>query len=150
MPTEAGLAPAGIAVQVPLPEEVHETYLEIRDVQQRDLITALEILSPANKQGVGREFYIRKRMPVLGSLSHLVEIDLVRAGAAMPVMGSPPSSDYRILVSRSERRPEARLFPFSMRDPIPRFLGSAPPSRRGIARTRSRPHSERALRGCWL
>jgi hypothetical protein len=106
---------------VPLPGEVHETYLEIREVQQGDLITALEILSPANKQGAGREFYLRKRMAILGSRSHLVEIDLIRAGAPMPVVGSPPASDYRILLSRSERRPEARLFPFSTRDPIPRF-----------------------------
>jgi hypothetical protein len=39
----------------------------------------------------------------------------------MTVFGADHRSDYRILVSRADRRPLAELRPFSVRDPIPRF-----------------------------
>jgi hypothetical protein len=52
----------------------------------------------------------------------LVEIDLLRAGEPMPVLGWAGQSDYRILISRGDRRPTAQLLPFSLRQPIPPFL----------------------------
>jgi hypothetical protein len=112
-----------VVVEVPLLEEVTERYLEIRDTQD-EVITALEILSPANKRpGEGRQQYERKRLQVLDTLTHLVEIDLLRAGEPM-AMSSPVAntvSDYRILISRSELRPRAALLPFGVRQPIPGF-----------------------------
>ena len=42
-------------VQVPYPDEVRETYLEVRETSTHYVVTVLEILSPANKrQGRGR------------------------------------------------------------------------------------------------
>jgi hypothetical protein len=38
----------------------------------------------------------------------------------MPVLGDV-STDYRILVSRGYRRPEADLYSFGLQDPIPAF-----------------------------
>jgi len=111
-----------LTVTVPLMEEMQERYLEIREVKTGVVITTLEVLSPKNKRaGEGRDAYLRKRQKVLASLTHLVEIDLLRAGKPMPIQGNAPSADYRILVSRGDRRPTAQLYAFSLRDPIPKF-----------------------------
>lgn len=111
-----------LTVTVPMVEEVQERYLEIREVATGAVITAIEILSPKNKRaGDGRQAYERKRNQVLASLTHLVEIDLLRGGQPLPMSGSA-KSDYRILVSRSDRRPSAQLYAFSVRQEVPSFL----------------------------
>jgi Uma2 family endonuclease len=70
-----------LTVQVPVPDEVRETYLEVRETRTDFVLTVLEILSPTNKRlGRGRRLYEDKRMEVLASRTHLVEIDLIRAG----------------------------------------------------------------------
>ena len=108
------------SVQVPMPEEVTERYLDIREMTTGDVVTALEVLSPKNKRpGQGRQIYEEKRCQVLGSLTNLVEIDLLRAGASMTMVGNIPDSHYRILVSASHQRPKADLYAFSIRDPLP-------------------------------
>lgn len=110
-----------IKVNVPMPEEVKETYLEIRQIGTGKVVTVIEVLSPKNKRpGEGRDQYNAKRHKVLESQSHLVEIDLLRGGEPLPMSGGV-ASDYRILVSRSDRRPEAELYPFDLPEPIPIF-----------------------------
>lgn len=87
------------------------------------MVTAIEILSPANKRaGKGRQAYQDKRQETFASATNLVEIDLLRGGEAMPLLGEVPQSDYRILVYRRRYRPFAELYPFSVRDEIPKFL----------------------------
>jgi len=116
--------PAPVLVELPLPDEMTETYLEVRSVEDDRVITVLEILSPSNKRyGTGRELYLSKRSGVLASLTHLVEIDLLRGGEPMPMRGKEEEidNDYRILISRRSRRPTADLYPFSVREPIPPF-----------------------------
>lgn len=111
-----------LEVDVPMSDHVEENYLEIREVRTGILVTIVELLSPTNKLGeAGREQYVQKRAQVLGTRTHLVEIDLLRAGEPMPVVGRPIHSDYRILVSRGERRPRAQLYAFGLRQPIPQF-----------------------------
>ncbi len=62
-------------------EEVKERYLEVRETKTDAVITVIEILSPKNKRkGKGRSVYEQKRHSILGSMSNLVEIDLLRAG----------------------------------------------------------------------
>lgn len=108
-----------ILVEVPAPDEVRERYLEIRDSTNDEVITVIEILSPSNKRpGEGRTRYEQKRRQVLSLRTNLVEIDLLRAGEPMPV-SYIPASHYRILVSRGWQRPQAYLYPFNLRDPIP-------------------------------
>lgn len=115
-------APGVVTVEVPLRDEVRETFLEVRSTSDERVVTVLEILSPANKRaGSGREQYSEKRLGIFSTRTHMVEIDLLRAGEPMPVRGWDGRSDYRILVSRGDRRPSARLLPFSMRQPIPSF-----------------------------
>jgi hypothetical protein len=93
--------------------------VEIRDRAKRQLITAIELLSPANKYaGPDREQYEAKRRQILSSPVHLVEIDLLRGGRHMPMI-APPECDYCVLVSRAEERPRAGLWPWNLRDPMP-------------------------------
>ncbi|MGD1944260.1 MAG: DUF4058 family protein [Leptolyngbyaceae cyanobacterium] len=109
-------------VTIPLAEEVRERYLEIRETTTGAVITALELLSPTNKRpGEGRDAYLRKRQQVRSSASHLVEIDLLRAGAALPIENVSQATHYRILISRCESRPQAQLYGFDLPDPIPAF-----------------------------
>jgi len=103
-------------------DEVSENFLEIHEVKTGKLITVLELLSPVNKlHRQGREEYERKRGYVFRSWTNLVEIDLLRAGDPMLVVGAQVQSDYRILVSRGMQRPRASLIVFMLRQPIPAF-----------------------------
>ena len=111
-----------VTVTVPVPLELREGYLEVREVATKEVVTVIEVLSPSNKRpGKGRETYEEKRREVLGSRTHLVEIDLLRGGEPMPVSGSNIQGNYRILVSRSDRRPRADLYVFNLQDIIPTF-----------------------------
>ena len=124
-PAGAGKKTGGAAVlevEVPVLDSVEETFLEIHQTQTGKLVTVIEILSPGNKLHTeGREDYELKRSQVFSTRTNCVEIDLLRAGAPMPIVGGSPRSDYRILVSRGARRPRAHLYPFSLRDVIPEF-----------------------------
>ena len=109
-------------VTVPVAETVKQGYLEVREVLTGQVITAVEILSPVNKRmGKGRQQYEDKRNYILNAQTHLVEIDLLREGKPMMFLGQVPESDYRILVSRGDCRPQADLYAFDLQDPIPTF-----------------------------
>ena len=63
--------------------------------------------------------YLMWRFPVLESATHLVEIDLVRAGDPLPLEGYDGDAPYSILVSRNELRPSAEFYPFELQSSIP-------------------------------
>ena len=108
-------------VQVPLPVEMTERFLEVRLVQTNVLVCVIEVLSPTNKRpGEGRTAYETKRQKILASATHLVEIDLLRGGLPLP-LGNPDRKPYSILVSRSGDRPNAELYEFDLPEPIPCF-----------------------------
>lgn len=118
------IAPDGdtVVVDVPVLDEIRETFLEIRSTESERVVTVLEILSPTNKRaGEGRDQYTEKRSRIFSTRTNLVEIDLLRAGEPMPVLRWNGRSDYRILVSRGALRPKAQLLPFSVRQVVPSF-----------------------------
>ena len=126
---KAATGAAVVEVEVPIADRLRETYLEVRGVEEGEVVTVIEVLSPANKRpGEGRRLYLQKRTSVLSTLTTLVEIDLLRSGERMTIVGAWPRSDYAILWSRSWQRPRAHLLPFDLRDPIPGF---AIPLRKG-------------------
>ena len=115
----------GVAVEAPaevylMDVEVERLKrIEIRDNQQRQLITVIELLSPTNKYaGPDRDQYEAKRGEILASAVHFVEIDLLRGGPRMP-MTEAPRCDYCVLVSRYENRPKAEFWPIQLVDPLP-------------------------------
>ena len=116
------LAGAGfVEVEVPVKDEVEETYLEVRETEGGQVITIIELLSPGNKvNNEGRKDYEEKRLAIFSSRTNLVEIDLLRAGAPIPV-SKKIQSDYRILIRRGARHLRGQLYPFSARQMIPAF-----------------------------
>jgi hypothetical protein len=127
-PLSESIASASVATQVrpqevmlPVSSKTKERYLEVREAGTDAVIGVIEILSPKNKRkGDGRLAYETKRQKILDSASHLVEIDLLRSDSPMAMQGAV-GSDYRILVSRAERRPKAELYGFTMKEAIPSF-----------------------------
>ena len=110
-------------VTLPMPIEVKERYLEVRDVSTHAVITAIELLSPKNKRaGAGRTRYLKKRLDILSSNSHFVEIDLLRGGEPMPVFGDRHPTAYRIIVSHSFQRPAADLYSIDLQHDLPDIL----------------------------
>jgi hypothetical protein len=118
--TAIGLLTSPEKVMLPMIEEIKERYLEIRDIATDAVITVIEVLSPKNKQaGEGRDAYEKKRRRILESATHLIEIDLLRAGKAMPIASTQGPKAYRILVSRSPQRPAADLYALTVQTPLP-------------------------------
>lgn len=120
--TEIAVQVRPTPVRLPMPLEIRERYLEVREVGTNQVVTVIEILSPKNKRkGEGRTAYEKKRQQVLRSLSHLVEIDLLRGNLPMPMKGTAEKVDYRIVISRESARPMADLYGFSLREAVPAF-----------------------------
>ncbi|MEM9008067.1 MAG: DUF4058 family protein [Cyanobacteria bacterium P01_F01_bin.86] len=110
-------------VTLPVPVEVRERYLEVREIGSNQVVTAIELLSPANKKkGKGRDVYEAKRAAILSSQSHFIEIDLLRGQAPFPVIGASSLGDYYVLVSRADDRPKAQFYSFTLREKLPEFL----------------------------
>jgi hypothetical protein len=110
------------AVRVPMLEEVKRNYIEIKEAASKEVVTAIEVLSPTNKRpGKGREQYDRKRQQIFNSRTHLVEIDLLRNWEPMQLFDCNLKTDYRILVSRQQQRPQAALYGFKLQNQIPLF-----------------------------
>ncbi len=111
-----------ITITVPIPETVKQGYLEVKKVGTGEVIAVIEVLSPINKlAGKGREQYEDKRLKIFGSLTNLVEIDLLRQGRPIVILNNGFKSDYRILVSRKNTRPNADLYAFNLREKNPYF-----------------------------
>lgn len=117
---EAGVAVMEpVEVANPLPETVPQLSVEIRDVAQRRLVTLIEILSPANKHSRGALEYHDRRIELLQTRTHLLEIDLLRGGARIQLLAEPPAAPYYIYLSRTERRPMTQVWPVSLRQRLP-------------------------------
>ncbi len=72
--------------------------VEIRQVGTDRLVTAIEILSPVNKQRnhEARIEYLRKRRELLRSQAHFMEIDLLRVGERTPLDRPVPDAPYYV------------------------------------------------------
>lgn len=116
-----GIGVIEMDVEVPIELPVEEWFLEIRAVGEGKLVTVIELLSPTNKSaGDGREEYLKKRDHLFRTKTNLVEIDLLRAGKPMPLWTpAPVESPYRVLISRGDSRPMAKLLAFGIRQAIP-------------------------------
>ena len=83
-------------------EEFRENFIEIYETEpEQQLVTCIEVLSPANKRrgSKGWKVYQRKRQALLLDSVNLVEIDLLRGGQRMPMIDPWPNSPYTIMVA---------------------------------------------------
>jgi hypothetical protein len=119
--TASAIAIQPVLLPVAMPEQRRHVYLTIRDSESDRIVTVLEILSPKNKRSGsdGRRRYLKKRERVLLSDAHLVEIDLLRGGARLPMAAPLPSGDYFAIVHREEQRPTAEVYAWTLRQSLP-------------------------------
>ncbi len=108
-----------VEVANPLPDQAPQLSVEIRDVAQRRLVTLIEILSPANKHSRGALEYHDRRIELLQTRTHLLEIDLLRGGARIALLAEPPAAPYYVYLSRTERRPYTQIWPMALRQRLP-------------------------------
>jgi hypothetical protein len=114
-----GLLIAPAEVTTPQIDIESASYLEIVDRASRQVVTVLELLSPANKlAGKDRDQYVSKAKQLMWTNVNFVEIDQLRCGLRSHWMGMP-SCDYSVVVSRAEQSPKAGLWPIQLRDRLP-------------------------------
>lgn len=80
-----------------------QRHVAIRD-EAESLVTAIEILSPANKTGDGYEDFRRKQEQLAEKGIHLVEIDLLKQGKRRCRDERVDQADYVMTVQRSGSR----------------------------------------------
>jgi len=119
-PASAGAAVSPVVLHLPMPEERREAFLTLSDRETMEVVTVIELLSPANKRhgGDGRREYLSKRESILGSTTHLVELDLLRGGERLPTVEPLPPGDYYAFVCR-QRRYQAEVYAWTLRDRLP-------------------------------
>jgi hypothetical protein len=100
------------------PVEVRTSSVHIRDAQNQQLITAIEILSPVNKRGKGAHQYQLKRQTLKESGVHLLEIDLLRRGHRAVSPAQLPKCDYLISLLRAHAK-NTDLWVLQLRDKLP-------------------------------
>jgi hypothetical protein len=112
-----GIAPATM-IEPLFDLEIRERYIEIRDNRNQEIVTIIELLSPANKSAVGPgyEAFRQKRKQVLASQTHWIEIDLLHAGERLPAVAG--ESDYYALLKRVGEYRYAVWY-FDLRDRMP-------------------------------
>ena len=116
---QPAVATAPLRLATAMPEAVPHVTIEIRDTANRQLVTAIEVLSPTNKRGDGREEYLSKRQRLLLSTAHLMEIDLLRTGQRVPMQQRLPPASYFVLVSRVNDRPVTEVWPIALDQVLP-------------------------------
>ena len=114
----------GVAIAEPafveglLEPEIHDRYVEVHDARSHEIVTAIELLSPANKVkgSRGREAMLEKRKLLRRGGAHWLEIDLLRAGERHErLIGR---SDHCVTLLR-EGRPGMYVWFIDLRDPLP-------------------------------
>jgi hypothetical protein len=108
-----------VTIPLTILEGPRETYIEILHRPERSLVTALELLSPANKEAPGRVEYLAKRRALLLQNTHLVELDLLISGRRLPFELPLPVANYYYFVSRAERRPDCQVYHWPIHQPLP-------------------------------
>jgi len=98
-----------------------ERHIVIRTSDSESIVTAIEILSPANKWkgSASRTSYLSKRRDLLRSEAHFIEIDLLRAGNRTEPAAGMGRADYLIWLSRSEDRSKVDYWPTPLESPLP-------------------------------
>lgn len=112
---------APITRLAPLPTRLRAVRVYRTDT--RELVTTIEILSPFNKRPAsdGLSDFRRKRMFILTSHVHLVELDLLRGGErpGFEVIDRPLDTDYVLLVNRAGVERVSEIWPVALNETFP-------------------------------
>jgi hypothetical protein len=102
-----------------LTAEYRETWIEILRHPERSLVAVVEVPSPDNKRGTGRDQYESKRLAILAQSVYLVELDLLIGGKRLPVRGTLPSGHFYAYLGDFTRRPFCDIYPWTLRHRLP-------------------------------
>ena len=107
-----------------LDEERQVPYIQIVSLASENVVTLIEVLSPANKAGRGRDQYLEKQDNLLNTPVNLVEIDLLSGPtttfARFFEVHAPQDWRYIISASRPQRRTSLEVYAIPLRDRLPR------------------------------
>jgi hypothetical protein len=109
---------APVVVEDLLDSEIHDRTIEIRDSRSHEVVTAIEVLSPANKVhgSRGREALKEKRRKLREGGANWMEVDLLRDGQRPSKLAG--RSDYCVLLLPRNRADGLAWF-FNLREPLP-------------------------------
>ena len=117
-----------VVVHVPHDERV-EPFIEIISGRgpDRRVVTIIELLSPSNKTHGehGRDLYLRKHRELLWSKTHLLEIDLLRAGVHTTAVPHPRLErkvsryDYHACLKRFDNVEDFFIYPILLSRALP-------------------------------
>lgn len=110
-----------VIIPQPVAQGPREAYIEILHQPDRSLVTALELLSPTNKDGDGRADYLAKRRALLNQKVHLVELDLLRDGQRLRLGKPLPPADCYYFLSRADQRPDCQVYFWTLQQPLPKL-----------------------------
>lgn len=105
---------------------VREPYLVIYRGEGAEVVTGIEVLSPANKlDRQGRALYEQKQAETREAGVHLVEVDLLRHGPRVVefpdvLLEELPRHDYLVNVARRGGE-DYEIYPIRIRDRLPRI-----------------------------
>lgn len=118
--SDSSVAVASPAMTIPLPiaTPMRSVTTEIRDVARNQLVTAIEVISPANKREPGMSTYLAKRDEVRAANVHLLELDFIRRGKRLWSDEHIPPTPYLAVLMRA-RRVRAEVWPISLRERLP-------------------------------
>jgi len=109
------------------PVEHREPFIEIVHAAGEEVVTVIEVLSPANKTaGEGHRLYRRKQQEILNSQAHLIEIDLLAEGMLTVAISeegkaSLPPHRYLVSVNRAPEKYRFEVYPIPLQRRLPRF-----------------------------
>lgn len=100
-------------------DETRTNHIEIQLVEDCQVMTVLELLSPPKKSGGDRHVYLQRRNALLREDINLFELDLLLGGNRLPLAAPLPPGDYYAFLSRANRRPNCEVFAWPIRRPLP-------------------------------
>ncbi len=109
------------------PVEHREPFIKIVHAAGGEVVTVIEVLSPANKtQGEGHRLYHRKQQEIIHSPAHLIEIDLLAEGLCTVAiseegLASLPPHRYLVSVNRAPDEYRFEAYPIPLQRRLPRF-----------------------------
>mgnify|MGYP006273343323 CR=1 FL=1 len=105
-------------------EELPHRWVEINDADGR-LITVIEVLSPSNKTGVGRDTYLQRQLDLISAGVNLVEIDFLRQGQPVcrfevaQTLRPATGTRYIVMATRALRPSRREIYYCPLREALP-------------------------------
>jgi hypothetical protein len=104
--------------------EQREEFLEVRRLSDGQVVTLLDVVSPANKTtAAGREAYLNTRRQSKAAGASLVEIDLVMHGQPMLDYSREglPVWDHAVTVTRASQPERYEIYTATVQKKLPKF-----------------------------